>query len=634
MTATATPETLSDDVRESRKLPSLSTALPLAAVLVVSLGFNLWGLSRNGYDSYYAASVYSATHSWKAFFFGSLDTHSFITVDKPPLAFWAQALLARTFGFGTWALLLPEALAGVATVAVLYRTVQLVFGRAAGLIAALAMALTPVSVAVARSNHPDMVLTLLITVAAWGTVSAARSGRTWPLVGAGAALGLAFMAKMWAGLIPAPALALVYLAVAPVTVRRRLAQLAAAGGALVVLGGAWVLAVALAGAGSRPYIGASTDNTIWDVVWNYNGPGRVFSGTEDDAIKAAPHGFFGAPPGMGRLFAADVAGQLSWLMVIAAVGLVAGLWLTRRAPRTDLARASFALWGGWAVLHFLVLSFAKGSWHAYYTVAMAPGIAALTGAGIVTLARSRERWAGPVLALGLAATVGVDVVFLRRTPHYHAWLVPTLLVVAVLVALAGAATLAVRQGPAGGRLVAGAAALGLLGMLAGPAVYDVTTVRQREPAGLQQAGPYQKSVTPPVVWQAMPQIRKGGQAAFPAQLLAMLKAQRGHARWLLGVTDGPTSGALILATHEPVMDMGGYRGTDPALSAARLRGYVTRGDLRFVLLTPPQAQPPKLVLDRDRWIRGHCASMNGGQPANPRTPVLYDCAPRAPRTRP
>jgi 4-amino-4-deoxy-L-arabinose transferase-like glycosyltransferase len=617
-----------DAVEPSRRLPRSPTRYTLAfvGVLVGGAVLNLWGLAHNGYDGYLGAAALSASHSWKALFFGSLDAHSFVTIDKPPLALWLQGLSVRIIGFGAFAVLLPQVLCGIATTAVVHRAVRLAWGDVAALVAAAAFALTPIAVAMARSDHPDMVLTLMMALAAWGVISAVRTGRTAPLLWAAAAIGLGYLAKMSAAMLVLPALAATYLLTAPVELRRRLTRLASAAGVLVVVAGAWFAVVALTPASSRPYLGGSKDNGVFDLIWNYNGPGRLF-GHIDKPESVLPPGtpvkVLGAPPGLGRLFAPDVAGQFGWLIPLAAVGLVAGLWLTRRAARTDLSRVSFIVWGGWAVVHFVAFSFDKSQWHSYYAVSMAPAIAALVGGGIVTLVRARERWSMPLLTLGIAGNLVWDVVLLRRTPHYLSWLAVT---IGIVGAVAVVILVAAWRSHLAALLATGAIAVAVAGILAGPLAYDVTTVRGGEPKGLTQAGPLQKSVMPLIQYQSLPSILAKDQG-FDPRMLAFLKQQRGSAKWLLAVPDGVTAGSLIISTGQPIMAMGGFRGTDPALSPERMARLVDRGELRFVLDMPllGNIAPPPEVSRLDAWIKANCRAVGGGQQADPQAPALRDC---------
>jgi 4-amino-4-deoxy-L-arabinose transferase-like glycosyltransferase len=309
-------------------------------------------LTRNGYSNeYYAAAAKAGSESWKAWFFGSLDPGSFITVDKPPLSLWLTGVSARLLGFSSFSILLPEALCTIAAVVLLYATVRRAFGPVAGLIAAAALALTPVTIAIGRVNNPDALLVLLLVASAYLMQRAIESGATKHLAWCGALVGLAFMTKMLQGWMVVPALGAAYLLAGSPRLGRRVGQLAAAGGVMVAVSAAWPLAVTL-WPGSTPYIGGSTNGSVWNLILGYNGFGRL-TGNEG-SLGSGPS--FGGAAGVWRMFNTEVGGQVAWLLPLAAVGLVAGLWLTRRAPRTDRARAAWVLFGVWALVHVAVFS--------------------------------------------------------------------------------------------------------------------------------------------------------------------------------------------------------------------------------------------------------------------------------------
>jgi 4-amino-4-deoxy-L-arabinose transferase-like glycosyltransferase len=428
--------------------PALWVVLALAAVLYS------WDLSRNGdANAFYSAAVLSGTESWKAFFYGSLDSASFITVDKPPFAFWVMGLSARIFGFNSWSLLLPQAAEGVAAVAVVYAAVRRSVGsltgergaHAAGLIAALALTLTPMVVAIDRDSNPDTMLTLLLAVGAWGLLESLRAGQddrghplAWLMLSA-VAFGLAFNTKMLEGFVALPALPIVYLIAAHDRLRVRLGRLCAAGGVLAVITLSWMTIVDLIPKTSRPYVGSSANDTVWNLAVGYNGFGRITGGGGFPGAGVVPGsggtrtgsgfggpggggaGGFGGQAGLGRMFAATLGGQISWLIPFAVIAVIGTLILIGRRPRTDLARASVLLWAGWFALEFFVLSFQQGTQHPYYTSAMAPPIAALTGIGAVALYQAHRRsgrWS-LVLALAIAGTGAWSFVLLRRTPGWN-----------------------------------------------------------------------------------------------------------------------------------------------------------------------------------------------------------------------
>ncbi|NEA28976.1 ArnT family glycosyltransferase, partial [Actinomadura bangladeshensis] len=314
----------------------------LLALLAATAVLYLWGLGASGWaNAFYSAAVQAGATSWKAFFFGSSDAANAITVDKTPAALWPMALAARVFGVNAWSILVPQALMGVATVGVLHAAVRRRFPAWAALLAGAALALTPVAALMFRFNNPDALLVLLLTLGAYGTIRAQETASTRWLLFAAACVGTGFLAKMLQAFLVVPVFALVYLAAAPAPVRRRLWQLAAAGGALLMSAGWWVAAVALVPASSRPYIGGSQRDSVLELALGYNGIGRL-NGEETGGL-----GNLDQDAGWARMFGPVIGGQVSWLLPAALVLLAAGLWATRRAPRTDPARAALAVWGGW-----------------------------------------------------------------------------------------------------------------------------------------------------------------------------------------------------------------------------------------------------------------------------------------------
>lgn len=389
----------------------------LWAILVLATALYAWNLSSITGNTFYDAAVYSGTRSWKAFFFGALDAGSFITVDKPPFALWVMGLSARAFGYGTWQLLLPMAALGTGSVALLYRLVKRDFGAVAATVSALALALTPITVAITRDTNPDPVLVFLMLLGAAALLKAVRTGRPMPLVWSGVAIGFAFNTKMMQAYVVLPAFFLVYLWAANASLGRRIRNLAVGTVALIASSAWWMVVVDLIPASSRPYIGGSTDNTVWDLVIGYNGFGRIF-GASSSVGSQGNGASFGGEAGLYRMFNEIMGGQISWLIPFVVIALAAGLVLRGRAPRTDARRAALMLWGGWFVLHYLTFALAEGTFHPYYVTAMAPGIAALAGAGGVTLHDAHRngvaaKWSW-VLPAAVAASAVWAVVLLQR----------------------------------------------------------------------------------------------------------------------------------------------------------------------------------------------------------------------------
>ncbi|MFD3538084.1 glycosyltransferase family 39 protein [Streptomyces sp. NPDC058662] len=465
----------------------------LAGLLIATTLLLLWDLGASGYaNSFYSAAVQAGSESWKAFFFGSSDAGNSITVDKPPAALWPMMLSVRLFGLGAWQILVPQALMGVATTAVLYAAVRRQFGPGAALLSGAVLALTPVAALMFRFNNPDALLTLLLTVTVACVLRALEGAHTRWLVWAGIAVGLAFLTKTLQAFVILPPLAVLYAVCAPTRLRRRLGQVLLAGAAAVVTGGWWVAVVELWPARSRPYIGGSQTNSFLELTLGYNGLGRI-NGNEAGSVgggaRAGGGGGWGET-GIDRLFVGNIGGQISWLLPAALVLLAAGLLITWRARRaTDslegMARAAFLAWGGSLLITAAVFSCMQGIFHEYYTVALAPFVAALVGMGVSVLWEERgSRPAALALSGVLALTAVWSYVLLGRAAGYVPWLRWTVLAAGLLAA--AALPFAVRVGR---RLVPATAALALGAALAGPFAYCLTTVTTAHTGSIVTAGP-------------------------------------------------------------------------------------------------------------------------------------------------
>ena len=458
----------------------------LLALLATTAVAYLWALGDSGWaNSFYSAAVQAGTKSWKAFFFGSSDAANFITVDKPPASLWVMEISARIFGLNSWSILVPQALEGVATVAVVYATVRRWFSPGAALLAGAVMASTPVAVLMFRYNNPDALLVLLLSVAVYATVRAVERGSTLWLSLAAAAIGTGFITKMMQAFLVIPAVAVVYLCAGPPSLGRRLRQLAVAGVVLVLASGWWVAIVQMIPAGDRPYIGGSQNNSLLNLIFGYNGLGRL-SGSESGSVGGARvGGSMWGPTGLDRLFLSSMGGQVSWLIPAVLVLTLSCLWLTRHAPRTDRTRAALILWGGRFIVTALVFSYAQGIIHPYYNVALAPSIGALVGIGSATLWRERHRpWVRIALAAALGATSVWAFVLLDRTPTWLPWLRTSVLAIGLATAVLIALTARLGR-RAAFALVTTALVVGL----AGPVAYALDTVATPHSGAIPSAGP-------------------------------------------------------------------------------------------------------------------------------------------------
>ncbi|MFJ1590184.1 ArnT family glycosyltransferase [Kitasatospora albolonga] len=610
-------------------------------LLAVGLAY-FWNLSASGYaNSFYSAAVQAGSQSWKAFFFGSLDSANAITVDKPPAALWPMALSVRLFGLNSWAILAPQVLMGVATAAVLNTAVRRRFGPVAGLIAVGVLALTPVAALMFRFNNPDALLTLLMTVTVWCVLRALEDGRTKWLLWAGAAVGLAFLTKTLQAFLILPPLAVLYAVCAPVPVRKRLGQLALSALTMVVAGGWWVAIVELLPASSRPYVGGSQTNSFLELTFGYNGLGRL-NGEETGSVGGRGGGGGWGETGIGRMFNSEIGGQIAWLLPAALILLLAGLWLTRKAGRTDSARAAFLAWGGALVMTGAVFSFMAGIFHQYYTVALAPYVAALVAMGAVVLWEERAaRWPRAVLAGTVAVTVVWAYVLLGRTPEYLPWLRWAVLV----GGLVGAAGLLVVGRSGGRRLALAVVGLSLAASLAAPTAYTLSTLNSGHQGSIVTAGPsgagfgaggpggvggggrggpgggpggapggpggggvggggQRGGMQPPGGMAAAPggavpggmgsgagMRGEGGGgmggllngASVSAEAKALLEKEADDYTWAAAAVGAQNAASYQLATGDPVMAVGGFNGSDPSPTLARFKEYVAGGKIHYFI---------------------------------------------------
>ncbi|GAB3424736.1 glycosyltransferase family 39 protein [Flindersiella endophytica] len=613
----------------------------LIALLVVTGVLYIWGLGASGWaNSFYSAAVQAGSESWKAFFYGSSDAANAITVDKPPAALWIMALSVRIFGLSGWSILVPQALMGVASVGVLYATVRRWFSPSAALLSGLALALTPVATLMFRFNNPDALLTLLMTIGAYATVRAVEKGSTRWLVLVGVLVGFGFLTKMLQALLVVPVFALVYLIAGQPRLRRRIGQLLLAGLAMVLSAGWWIAIVELVPAQYRPYIGGSQNNSILELTLGYNGLGRL-TGDETGSVGGGDgqgNGMWGET-GLTRLFDAEIGGQISWLIPAVLLFFAVMLWLTRRLPRTDKTRAAFVLWGGWLLVTGLVFSLMQGIFHAYYTVALAPAVAALAGLGAALLWRQREHLVASVtLAVGLALTSVWSYVLLTRSSDFLPWLRYV-----VLVAGLGAAVglLVMTFLPAPAKAVAGklVATVAVLAALAGPAAYSIDTASTAEAGSIVSAGPAvagamggpgggfrggpppgmtgqngqtnQNSQTqngqtqngfPQVPGQAQGQQNQGqqnqsqqgpgqdggmggllGGSQVSDEMVALLQENASSYTWVAAAVGSNNASSYQLESGYPVMAIGGFNGSDPAPTLAQFKQYVAAGKIHYFI---------------------------------------------------
>ncbi|MGI8486162.1 MAG: glycosyltransferase family 39 protein [Thermomicrobiales bacterium] len=513
--------------------------IAIGVIAAFSLFLGLFRLNRLGYaNQYYAAAVRSMTESWHAFIFASFDKAGFASVDKPPVGLWIQAIFARVLGFHGWTIMLPQVIAATGSVIVLYVIVSRVFGNISGLIAALALAVAPITVAASRNNTSDTLLMFVLLLTCWAVVISLERNSIRMFALGMALVGVGFNVKMLEAYLILPALLLAWvLAPAPdssgakaitgapdnlttasiVAARRswwnRIGGLIVGGFVLTLVSFSWATYVQLTPATDRPYISSSTGNNIFNLIFGYNGVARLLPhgwtifGLADGPIPSGHHpaltSFSGENGAVGlfRLLNPNLGSQIGWLLPLALIGLFVA-WGASRWWKLDATRLSLVIWGGWFLTASAFFSVA-GFYHRYYLTVLSPAVAALVGIGIVALwnAGRNGGWRVVLLPASLILTAGVQVKILQTYPIWRDRLAPPII---LLVACAIIGLVVVRlpqaRNPAYLPLVRGVATMALVALLIAPGAWSIiTTLDAATGSDIPAAGPSVASSQSPSV---------------------------------------------------------------------------------------------------------------------------------------
>ncbi len=605
------------------------TALaPILLVLATAALIRTWNLSQNGFGrQYYAAGVRSMSESWHNFLYNAFDPGGFLSLDKPPVAIWLQVAGAKLLGFSGVSVLLPQVLAGLVSILLLYLLVQRAFGRTAAAWAALALALTPVSVAVDRSNNTDSCLIAVLLVAAALGMRAAQTGRLAWLCAAMAAIGIGFNVKMGAALVVAPVLALTFsLAWRSAPLIWHLRQQATAGLVLVVVSLSWVVLFDLSPAASRPYAGSTKHNSMLELALLHNGASRFLRPPAEQTDGTARSGISGpapvptaaspaahrpeltdvSPTGPLRLFRPRQAAQAAWLLPLALAGLA--LAWQRRAPASSsppLRRIAAGIWTGWLIAYWVVLSYAGGPVHTYYTAILAPPLAVFTG---VALSELWSRWKSAqlphwgLLSALAGAAAWQTYLFTAQGGLVAGGGLGWIWLGSMVMLVCGAATFCILPQRIGVPPRAAAAGFVACGLFALPtlAAASVVLIRPNTAAPVADITVLGRTADIP-----RDRARDARREAARRKLLDFLIANRGSARYLAAVPNAVVAAPLIVATGLPVMAMGGYLGDDPILTPASLQRLVADGQVRFVMLGGFTLAPDKQAALGliEQWVR-------------------------------
>ncbi len=626
----------------------LWSRIALGVIMLLSIFMNFFQLGQSSFGNlYYAASVRSMADSWHNFFFVSFDPGGFVTIDKPPLGFWLQTLSTKIFGFTPFSVFLPQAICGVLAVLLLYFLVRRHFGVVAGLIAALALAVSPISVVTNRNNTIDATLALVLLLAAWAVIRAAESGRLRWLLLCAAFVGVGFNVKMAEAYLVLPALFLTYLLCAPRALWTRIWHLLLAALVLLMISFSWAATVDLTPAAQRPYVGSTQDNSEISLAIGYNGLNRLHIGNSAFGRARRAAGNNAPAPRTGRnsgsgsgnatsrlqglqeegfrfggggplgLFSSSMGAQIGWLLPFALLGILALAWQRRFNFQKDRQQLALILWGFW-LLTMAIFFTVDGALHQYYLTEMAPGLCAMVGIGLVVMWRDYRSsgWRGWLLPIALLLTAVVQINILRDYPSWSHWMSP---LIGVLSALVVIALLVLRLRPrinrnaATLRVASALVSAGMLALIIAPASWAAYSVMRNVESSDPTAGPTAQggfgfAGAAGTVRGQNAAARNlsglaaafgsflGGSAQADPTLISYLESHQGNTKFLVATTNAGTAEPIILATNRPVMAMGGFIGSDPILTTLDLQTLVNNGTVRFFLINSPRATQD--LLDR------------------------------------
>ncbi|MBL8161704.1 MAG: glycosyltransferase family 39 protein [Anaerolineae bacterium] len=689
MTSTTYPVQPSESISQRQRMGGIaaralsSPLLALAMIMLLAAALNLINIEAVGdANTYYTAAVEAMLQSPSNFFFVAAEPGGSVTIDKPPLGLWLQAISAFFLGVNGFAVVLPQILAGIFSVPLLYILVKRWFGSRAGLIAALVMAIMPVSIAVQRNNTMDATLIFTLLLAAYAFIRATETGKLkWLLIG-GVLVGLGFNIKMLQAFLPLPAFYALYFLSASVGWRRKILHLALTTFVLLAVSLSWIIVVDLIPTDQRPYVGSSQSNSALELAVGYNGLQRLLGGlgrggsnaqpftpgTTTDGQPATPGtdangqsitppagmtppaGFAGGPPngiagggmfggeigsaGVLRLFTQPLDNEIGWLLPFGLLSI--GLLVLAGRPRLPLSREHQAvvLWGGWLVTQVIFFSMA-GFFHAYYLAMLTPPLAALVGIGLMRIwgIHQQRKWLGIIL---LISTVGASLVYQMTIAAGYTDTLPWLLIPAGILIIGAIMLVAARELPRYSRLAVAGFVCGLIALTSVPAVwagastlssdanamlphaYEGNSARSERMSGSAQAGAFNRP-------DGMPGAFGGG--GVNTELIEYLQANTQGMRWMMAVGSSNEGASYVLETGRGVLYMGGFSGQDPVVDAESLQALVDSGELRYIL-SGGRRGPGMSSSDISTWLESSCAVVTDvslGSATAFGGSTLYDC---------
>ncbi len=575
-------EDLQGLMRVKRELVQTTSkrGLAIGILLILTAATYLYGAMQNGMaNSYYAAAVQAASSNFTAWLFGSLDAANFVSVDKPPLATMIMGLSAKIFGFSSFSMLLPNVLAGVITVYLVYRITRRYFGFKSGLLAGIALAVTPVVALMSGFNNPDAILMCFLTASGYCFIKALESHPIRNLILSAIFSGLAFNTKMLQGLMILPAIYVVYLCFAKPKLNKRILHLGIFTGVVMLASLSWSILVYLTPAEMRPWVGSTNDNNIWSLIFGYNGFGRLLGNSPGNGGGGGGRTGFGGTTGIFRMFNEEFGPNIAWFIPAALIGMIAVAIKLRNKERSNIQFGITAFWTIWLLTHMFIFSMTSGTIHPYYVVVLAPAIAALVGISLPLIVRlyktEQNIWLLPVTVGATILTAAINLSTGGLTGMM--WVILSLGVISSLLLVLAKSLPKANQGNEQDKEVRQAillkvgSVLSIISVLATPVYYTVATVTQTHVGSIPTAGPSSTALMG----------SNNENAEAESALVTYLLANSSESTWIAAVNSANESAAIQISTGKPVAALGGFNGSDPVLTLAQFKEYVASGKIKY-----------------------------------------------------
>ncbi|AGK96711.1 glycosyltransferase family 39 protein [Clostridium pasteurianum] len=592
-------------------------------ILMVSGILNFSNLGIEGYgNEYYAAGVRSMTVNLKNFFFVSFDPSGFVSIDKPPVGFWLQAISAKIFGFSGFSIIFPQALAGVISVTLIYHIVKKYFGTLPALVSGFCIAVTPIFVATSRNNTIDGILTLALITASYFFALAIEKRNGKYIVLCLVVVGIGFNIKMAEAYLILPAIYITYMLFSSISIKKRMFHLSIGTIALLIVSLSWALIVDFVAPIDRPYVGSSKDNTEIQLILGYNGFKRLginlkalissnkqnyeaskeynkntpvkskntaFSNMKENNIEVLTQNIqqdYSSKLGITRFFSKNnLSDQISWLIPFAILGFIAVVVKEKiKFSFEDNKKLLPTFWFIWFVTEFLYFSFTYGVFQPYYFITMVPPISALVGIGLLTMMElfcNNSNWKKYIIFFTILINALLEILILSYNFNNDSYKIVIILTAIfsllplVLLSIFSIVKAKVAKDESVIKYEVKFLIFAFVGLLIAPTVWSITPMF------------HTMSGRSPIVGLELFDNKISDTISTNKKLIQFLEENNGNQKYLLATpTASIYASYIIVETGKTAMAYGGFSGGDKIITVEKLEQLVDNGEIRYAMTYP------------------------------------------------